>query len=99
MIDIAAEQFLLAQIGDVGGRFELGYEAEDLDHAKRLIDAAVNGRVTQRNAVGRSIVTVAHEDGTTESETGITGCASLVVPQPGWRVWGRVTQYEPYRRV
>jgi hypothetical protein len=63
---------------DVVGRFELGYEAEDLDHAKRLIDAAVNGRVTQRNAVGRSIVTVAHEDGTTESETGITGCASLV---------------------
>jgi hypothetical protein len=33
----------------------------------------------------------------TETETGYQGCLSSLVPLPGWKRWGRTTQYEPYR--
>jgi hypothetical protein len=95
-INVIAEQILIVTIGDEGGRFELDYTDEDVELARRLIEAAVTGLVEERSAFGRSRVTVRLPDGTTRTETGYSGCLSLLVPQPGWTRWGRRTSYEPY---
>ena len=95
-INIIAEQWLVVTVGDLGGRWELDYTEEHMMLVRRLIAAAVAGRIEERRAFGRSRVTVRFEDGETHHETGYSGCASLFVPQPGWTHWGALTTYEPY---
>ncbi|RZS68705.1 hypothetical protein EV187_1140 [Agromyces ramosus] len=85
-------------VGDDGGRWELSYTDEDIALARRIIAAAVAGRIEERKAFGRSRVVVTFEDGETIGETGYSGCASLVVPQPGWTRWGEGIRYEPFGR-
>lgn len=96
-ISIVAEQWLILTVGDDGGRWELDYTDEDMTLARRIIAATVAGRIEERRAFGRSRVTVTFENGDSLHETGYDGCASLLVPQPGWTRWGRVIEYEPYR--
>jgi hypothetical protein len=96
-IDVIAEQFFIVTVGDDGGRFELSYSDKDIALARRIIAATVAGRIEERRALGRSRVIVTLEDGETVGETGYAGCASLLVPQPGWTRWGETTRYEPYR--
>lgn len=96
-INIIAEQWLVVTLGDAGGRWELNYTDEQLSLGRKIIAAAVAGRVEERQVFGRSRVTVTFEDGETLSETGYNGCASLFVPQLGWTRWGALTRYEPYR--
>jgi hypothetical protein len=96
-INVIAEQFFVVTVGDDGGRWELTYSDEDVGLVRRIIAAAVAGRVEERRAFGRSRVVVTFEDGETVHETGYSRCASLLVPQPGWARWGEVIRYEPYR--
>jgi hypothetical protein len=96
-INVIAEQFFIVTVGDDGGRWELSYSGEDIRLARRIIAATVAGRVEERRAFGRSRVVVTFEDGETVGETGYSGCASLLVWQPGWTRWGELTRYEPYR--
>jgi hypothetical protein len=93
---IVGEQWLIVQLGEQGGRWELGYEDSDVALAKGLIAAAHAGRVTERVAFARSRVTVTLDDGETLSETGYDGCLGGLVPLPGWPRWGREIVYEPY---
>ncbi len=95
-INIIGEQFLIVTVGSVGGRWELSYSNDDVNLAKQIIAAVVAGDVTERSAFGRSRVTVILEDRTSRHETGFDGCVSLLVPQPGWTRWGRLTTYLPY---
>ena len=78
------------------GAFDLGYGEDDMARAQNIIASTVTGRVRERSAFGRSVVTVEFQNGDTIRETGYSGCASLFVPQPGWARWGSVTEYEPY---
>jgi hypothetical protein len=96
-INVIAEQFFIVTVGDDGGRWELSYTDEDVALARRIIAATVAGRIEERKAFGRSHVVVTFEDGETIGETGYSGCASLLVPQPGWTRWGDRIRYEPYR--
>jgi hypothetical protein len=96
-INVIAEQFFIVTVGDDGGRWELSYSDEDIALARRIIAATVAGRIEERRALGRSRVIVTLEDGEMIGETGYSGCASLLVPQPGWTRWGETTHYEPYR--
>ncbi|OIH92424.1 hypothetical protein [Curtobacterium sp. MCBA15_001] len=98
-VDLTCEQWIVVEVGRVGGRWELGYEDADVAQAKRLLDAAVAGRVAETFALGRSRVVVTLTDGSTETETGYQGCLTSLVPLPGWKKWGRTTQYEPYRSI
>jgi hypothetical protein len=93
---VGAEQWLVVQLGEQGGRWELGYEDSDMSLAKGLIAAAFAGRVVERVALARSRVTVTLEDGETLSETGYDGCLASLVPLPGWPRWGREIVFEPY---
>lgn len=95
-INLIAEQWLIVTVGDVGGRWELAYTDEDLAFARRIIAATVAGRIEERSAIGRSRVTVTFEDGMECHETGYNGCATLLIPQPGWTRWGLVKRYESY---
>ncbi|KQO60056.1 hypothetical protein [Curtobacterium sp. Leaf261] len=95
--DIICEQWIVVELGQIGGRWELGYEDDDIARAKRLVEAAVAGRVIETFALGRSRVTATFSDGTSETETGYEGCLTSLVALPGWTRWGRTTQYEPYR--
>ena len=95
-INVIAEQFFIVTVGDDGGRWELSYSDDDVALARDIIAATVAGRVSERSAFGRSRVVVTLEGGGTVHETGYSGCASLLVPQPGWTRWGRLTDYEPY---
>ena len=96
-INVIAEQIFIVTVGDDGGRWELSYTDEDIALARRIIAATVAGRVEERRAFGRSRVVVRFEEGETIGETGYSGCASLLVPQPGWTRWGERIRYEPYR--
>lgn len=96
-ISIIAESWLVLTLGDHGGRWELEYTDEDLVFARRLVAAVVAGRIEERRGLARSRVTVRLDDGEMVRETGYSGCAALLVPQPGWTRWGRLTRYEPYR--
>lgn len=98
-VALTCEQWVVVEVGRVGGRWELGYEDADVEQAKRLLDAAVAGRVAETFALGRSRVVVTLADGSTETETGYQGCLTSLVPLPGWKRWGRTTQYEPYRSI
>lgn len=96
-VDLTCEQWIVVEVGRVGGRWELGYEDADVAQVERLLDAAVAGRVAETFALGRSRVVVTLADGSTETETGYQGCLTSLMPLPGWKRWGRTTQYEPYR--
>jgi hypothetical protein len=98
-INVIAEQFFTVTVGAIGGRWELDYEPENVELVKQIIAAAVDGRLEERSALGRSRVAVILENGTTIHETGYDGCASLFVPQFGWTRWGRLTSYEPYEGI
>lgn len=98
-VGLTCEQWIVVEAGQVGGRWELGYEGADVARAKRLLDAAVAGRVAETFALGRSRVVVTLADGSTETETGYQGCLTSLVPLPGWKRWGRTTQYEPYQSI
>ena len=95
-MSIIGEQWLVVQLGEQGGRWELDYEDADLSLARKLIEAAYAGRVVERLAFARSRVTVTFEDGETDSETGYVGCLSGLWPLPGWKKWGREMVFEPY---
>ena len=95
-VSIIGEQWLVVQLGEEGGRWELDYDDADLLLAKRLIHAAYAGRVVERLTFARSRVTVTFEDGETLSETGYGGCLSGLLPLPGWTRWGREIRFEPY---
>lgn len=94
-VAIIGEQWLIVQIGEQGGRWELDYEESDIALAKSLIAAAHDGRVIERVAFARSRVTVTLESGEEVSETGYDGCSGLL-PLPWWSRWGRTIVYEPY---
>ena len=96
-ISVIGEQSLIVEIGNVGGRWELDYTVADVDLVRKLIDAAVAGRVTEVTAPARSKVTVTFPDGSTDSETGYDGCLTILIPLPGWTKLGRKIVYEPYR--
>ncbi len=95
-ISIIAEQWLIVTVGGFGGRWELNYTDEHRELARRIIAAAVDGRLEERRAFARSHVTVTFEDGTVKRSTVYDGCGSLLVPQPGWKLWGRRTTFEPF---
>ena len=95
-VSIIGEQWLVVQLGEEGGRWELDYDDADLSLAKRLIEAAHAGRIVERVAFARSRVTVTFEDGESDSETGYVGCFSGLLPLPGWTRWGREIHFEPY---
>jgi len=96
-MDVSCEQWIVIELGRIGGRWELGYDSGDLARAKALLGAAVAGRVTETTALGRSKVDVTLTNGTVVTATGYDGCLTILIPLPGWTTWGRTTQYEPYR--
>jgi len=95
-ISLIAEQWLIVTVGDNGGRFELNYTPEHLDLARRIVEATVAGRLQERSAAGRSRVTLTLDDGEQIGETGLSGCATLFMPLPGWKRWGELKTYEAY---
>lgn len=95
-VSLAADQWIVLQIGDPGGRWELDYSEDGIHFAKNAIAAVVQGRVEERSALGRSRVTVTFDDGSTYSETGYGGCLTLLLPLPGWPRWGQLTRSMPY---
>ena len=95
-ISIVAEQFLVITVGTKGGRFELGYDEDDVSMAKRVIQSVIAGRVVETIAPGRSRAVVTFEDGTTTQETGYEGWFSLPLILPFWPKWGRRVTYPPY---
>ncbi|MDT0143675.1 hypothetical protein [Microbacterium sp. PRC9] len=95
-VSLIAEQWLIIQLGDPGGRWELDYDDQSLALAESLVRAAIAGRVVQRSACGRSTVEVTLADGVVMQETGYRGCLPLLLPLPGWRTWGKGTHYEAY---
>jgi hypothetical protein len=97
-INVIAEQFFIVTVGDNGGRWEMTYSEDDVRLGRRIIAATVAGQVHERSAFGRSQAVVTLDDGETVRQTGYSGCLPLLVPQPGWTLWGRLTEYEPYRK-
>ena len=96
-ISIVAEQWLVVQVGQAGGRFELDWTAEDIAVASELVRSVIAGRVTERFGRSRSRVAVTTADGLEYAETGVDGCLSALVPSPGWQRRGRLRAYAPYR--
>lgn len=96
-MDVICEQWIVIELGRIGGRWELGYDSGDLALAKALLGAATAGNVIETTALGRSKVDVTLTDGTIVTETGYDGCLMILIPLPGWKTWGRTTRYEPYR--
>ncbi|OII22949.1 hypothetical protein [Frigoribacterium sp. MCBA15_019] len=96
-MDVSCEQWIVIELGRIGGRWELGYDSGDLALAKALLGAAAAGNVIETTALGRSKVDVTLTDGTIVTETGYDGCLTILIPLPGWKTWGRTTRYEPYR--
>lgn len=85
----------LEMLGGHGGRWELGRDDSDLSFLIDVVEAVVEGRVTETFGVRRSRVTVTMPDGSSESETGSGPGGSL--PRPFWARRGRVKRYPPYR--
>jgi hypothetical protein len=98
-ISIIAEQWLVVQVGEVGGRFELDWTAEGIAVASDIVRGVIAGQVTERFGRSRSHVAVTTPDGLEYAETGIRidGCLSALVPNPGWQRRGRLRAYAPYR--
>ncbi|PRY69348.1 hypothetical protein B0I08_10220 [Glaciihabitans tibetensis] len=95
-VGVLCEQFLVIEIGVIGGRWELGYDREDVLLAKRLIDAVIAGRVVEYFAPRRSRVDVTFLDGTTASETGSHGFGLPTFRRRASKHWDRTVHYEPY---
>jgi hypothetical protein len=91
---------ILLQVGKLnrGGRWELDDSIEDVRFVESVLSAAITGRVTETSALSRSRVEVTLNDGQVVHETGFEGCLAVLVPLPGWRRWGKVARFEPYRK-
>lgn len=90
---------IMLQVGKLnrGGRWELDHSLEDVHFIERVLSAALAGRVTETSALARSRVEVILDDGQVVDETGLEGCLAVFIPLPGWRRWGKVVRFEPYR--
>ncbi len=91
-IDLGEQVVLQA---GAGGRWELTDALEELDFLEQVVAAVVAGRVSDVTGPAHAFVTVRLGDGTIEQSSVATapvGC----VPLPGWRRWGRRTDYHPY---
>lgn len=95
-ISIVAEQWLVVQVGQIGGRFELDWTPDDIAVAKAIIRGVIAGRVTERFGRSRSLVTVTTPDGVEHAETGIDGCLPSLVPDLRWKQRSRARTYAPY---
>lgn len=81
---------------DRGGRWELERTPENVEFIEAVVRAVAAGRAVETTALARSRVEVVLADGKVVQETGYEGCASILLPLPGWPRWGRTTRYEPY---
>ena len=96
-ITLEVDQWLMLSAGHHGGWWELEWESEaDMQLARDLIASIIAGRVEERFGAFRSRVIVTLPNGSKKSETGWAGCLALLIPQPGWTVWGRRRRYAPY---
>lgn len=86
---------LVVGLGE-NGRLELDYSDNNFELVKQILAAVVAGRVTETFGLRRSRVVITFGDGKTLSSTGFNGCLTSMVPQPGWRRWGRRLHYAPY---
>lgn len=96
-IAVIGEQSLIVCVGDVGGRWELGYGEDDVVFARDVIESTIAGRVCERRAIGRSRVTVTLSGGEPVSDVGYEGGLTSLLVQPGWTAWGKLIEYAPYR--
>ncbi len=87
---------IIVSAGEIGGRWELGADADDLAFLRDLVMSVVAGRVSEVFSCRRSRVTVVFPDGSADTETGYEGLAGCL-PLPLWPSWSRRTQYLPYR--
>ncbi|MFI1191859.1 hypothetical protein ACH4T9_01060 [Micromonospora sp. NPDC020750] len=87
---------LILQVGDYGGRWELGAGPEDVALLEDIARSVIAGRVRQVLAPGRSAISVMRADGTVETEVGGEAPAGCL-PLPFWRRWSHSIQYAPYR--
>jgi hypothetical protein len=87
---------IIVQVGEFGGRWELGGNEVDLAFLEDLVRSVVAGRVVEVFGVRRSRVVMVLADGTKETETGYDGPAGCL-PMPLWPRWSRKVQYLPYR--
>ncbi|TFV53405.1 hypothetical protein [Blastococcus sp. TF02A-35] len=81
---------------DLGGRWELERTPGNVEFIEAVVRAVAAGRAVETKAVARSRVEVVLADGTVAQDTGYEGCASVLLPLPGWTRWGRTTRYEAY---
>ncbi|MFY1632834.1 hypothetical protein ACN27F_06010 [Solwaraspora sp. WMMB335] len=86
---------IVVQVGDVGGRWEIGGGEEDLAFLEDIVRSVVAGRVVEVFGKSRSRVVVILADGTRETETGYEGPAGCL-PMPLWPKWSRRVEYVPY---
>lgn len=86
---------VVIQVGQFGGRWEIGAEEEDLAFLEDLVRSVIAGRVSEVLAVRRSRVAVTLDDGTQVAETGYDGPGGCL-PLPVWPRWSRRIQYLPY---
>lgn len=87
---------IIVQVGEIGGRWELEADAEDLAFLDDLVTSVVAGRVWEVFAYRRSRVTVRLRDGSAVTETGYDGLGACL-PLPWWPRWSRRTRYSSYR--
>lgn len=87
---------IIVQVGDIGGRWELGPAPDDLAFLQDLVMSVVAGRVSEVFAYRRSRVRVTLGDGSVVTETGYDGLTACL-PLPLWPRWSRTTCYLPYR--
>ncbi len=87
---------IVVQVGQFGGRWELGGDQEDLSFLEEVVRSVVAGRVSEVLSVRRSRVVVILADGTGAVETGYNGARGCL-PLPLWPRWSRKVRYLPYR--
>jgi hypothetical protein len=92
-VDFGGE--IVVQVGEFGGRWEIGGDDEDLAFLEDIVRSVIAGRVSEVFAVARSRVVVTLADGSREAETGYDGLAGCL-PLPLWPRWSRTVQYLPY---
>jgi hypothetical protein len=79
---------IVVQVGEFGGRWEIGGDDEDLAFLEDIVRSVIAGRVSEVFAVARSRVVVTLDDGSHEAETGYDGLAGCL-PLPLWPRWSR----------
>ncbi|MEU5946787.1 hypothetical protein ABZ793_14640 [Micromonospora sp. NPDC047465] len=87
---------LILQVGNYGGRWELGAGPEDVALLEDIARSVIAGRVREVFAPGRSAISVTLADGAVETEIGGKAPAGCL-PLPFWQRWSRGIQYAPYR--